>query len=141
MAKQAPVLRSDVLLEAVQQLDPSPGNAGRDQAAVLGVPLPTDESCRFHAIQEPRHVRHPGQHAVPHLVAAQALRLRSAQDPEHVVLRGRNSCGAQNLFQRVTEEASRTHDAQMRLLFRAPERACLTNLVAQRVGHVCNIGV
>src|SRR6266566_1780858 len=67
-------------------------------AAVVGLPFPGNQAALFHAVEEARHVRVVGNHAVPDATAGQALGLGPAEDAKDIVLRARKARRFQELF-------------------------------------------
>ena len=86
------------LIQAFEQLEPLRRDSRFHHATVVLLPLPRDQRALFHAVEQPRHVRIVRDHAVSDGAARQTFGLRSAQDPQHVVLGAREPVGFQQLL-------------------------------------------
>ena len=60
-----------------------------DVPAIARIALANDQPQIFHPVEQPRHIRHPGDESLGDLSAAEALMPCSAKYPEHVVLGSR----------------------------------------------------
>ena len=74
------------------------GDARLYDAAIVGLTFPGDQAVLFHAVEEARHIRVMGDHAVADGTASQALGLGSAKNAKDVVLCARKPRGFQKLF-------------------------------------------
>ncbi len=79
------------------------GDARLYNAAIVGLALPGDQAALFHAVEEARHVRVVGDHAVADGTASQAFRFGAAKNAKDVVLRARKPRRFQKLFRFLFE--------------------------------------
>ena len=74
-------------VKTFQEIEARRGDAGFDDAAIVGVARARDETALFHTVQEASHVRIVGDHAIPNTAAGEAGGLSAAKDAEDIVLR------------------------------------------------------
>jgi hypothetical protein len=82
----------DGLVQFLQQSQTLRRDTGLDDASVILLPLARNPAVFFHAIEKPRHVRIPRNHAFGNAAAEQAMRFRAAKDAQNIVL-GRSEPG------------------------------------------------
>src|SRR3990172_140705 len=117
-------------LRLVQQPDAFLRNPSAYHAAILRRPLPGNQPSGVQPIQHAGDVRVPGHHALADLAASAALVAGPAQDPEHVVLRGRKPKRLQGFRKLSVHRVRCLQDVEERFLRRAGERPPLLDLGA-----------
>src|SRR5256885_10519079 len=86
------------LIELFQYLQPGSGDPRLDHAAIVLLPFTHNQSALFHSVEQASHVRVVRNHPVAHNPAGKALRPRSTQDSQYVVLRSGQPVRLQELF-------------------------------------------
>jgi hypothetical protein len=86
------------LIETLQKCEARRGDAGFDDAAVIGLASAGEEAAPFHAVEEAGHVRVVGDHAFADGAASEAFGLRAAQNAQDIVLRAGEAVGFQELL-------------------------------------------
>ena len=74
------------LIETLQKSETRGGDAGFDDAAVIGLAGARDEAALFHAVEETGHVGVMGDHAFADAAASEAGGFGAAENAEDVVL-------------------------------------------------------
>ena len=74
-------------LDGIEQLDAFGGNEGDGLLFIFAAAKPPDQPAGLQAIEEARDVRGAIEHAAGDLAARVSLRVDTAQDAQHVVLR------------------------------------------------------
>jgi hypothetical protein len=75
------------LIETFQKSESRWGDAGFDDAAVVGLALAHDEAALFHAVEEACHVRVMRNHAFADAAAGEACWFSATENAKDVVLR------------------------------------------------------
>src|SRR5712692_4625522 len=88
------------LVEGFQKAECLRRDARLHDAAVVGLAYPGNQSALFQAIEEARHVRVVGDHAVTDAPAGQSFGLGAAKNTKDIVLRARKSRRSQKRFPR-----------------------------------------
>jgi hypothetical protein len=86
------------LIETFQKSETRGGDAGFDNAAVIGLALAGDEIALFHAVEETSHVRVVRNHAFADGAAGEAFGFGAAEDAEDIVLRAGETVGLEKLL-------------------------------------------
>jgi hypothetical protein len=94
------------LIETLQKYEARRGDAGFDDAAVIGLARAGDEAALFHAIEESSHVGVVGDHAFADGAASEAFGLGAAENAEDIVLRAGQAVGLEELLGFEAEEIS-----------------------------------
>jgi len=141
MAELIAVNLVNPVLHLVEQVQSAPGNPGDHVAPILAAPLPDDEFRIFEAIEKPRDVRDLPNESIANFMSAKAVRLRPAQYPKDVVLRRRNPVRLQGGLESVLEQGRGSLDAEVSLLFQAPESPCLFQFNLEWRRHQCILRV
>ncbi len=97
-------------VEGFEQPESLRGDACFHDTAIVGLAHPGDQAALFHAIEEARHVRVVGDHAVPDATAGQTCGLGPAKDAKDVVLRARKARCFQELFCLLAESVGRLQE-------------------------------
>lgn len=121
MAKLFPMNLVNPVLRLLQQMQAAPRNPGDDVAPVVTPALPDNELRVFEPIEKTGDVRDLPHQSFRYFTSAKTGRLRTAQNPENVVLRRGNPVRLQGGLERVLQERRRPLDAEMRFLFQALE--------------------
>jgi hypothetical protein len=98
MVELALVKLANRMIETFEKSKARGGDAGFDDAAVLGLAGAGDEAALFHAVKEPGHVRVVRNHAVADTAASEAIGLGAAKNAEDVVLRAGEAMGLEELL-------------------------------------------
>src|SRR5215207_6491894 len=122
-------------VEPGQQFQPFARDPRGHEPSVVGVALPSDQPHLLEPVQKPGNVGDPGDEPVAYLVPAEPTLPRTTQDPERVVLRGRNAVAPQRLGHAVAEHCRRALNAEQGFLFQTAERPGLFDLVTEAAGH------
>src|SRR5258708_28552770 len=80
-------------VEALQQFQPAACNSRFHHAPIVTLALPRNQVALFHTVQQACYVRIVRNHALGDAAARQPLRLRAAQDTQHIVLRAGKAVG------------------------------------------------
>ena len=86
------------LIQTPQEIKTLGGDARLDDATIVGLALPSDQAIFFHPVEQAGHVRIMRNHALSNVAAGQTVRLRTAQDPQDVILRAGEAVRFQQLF-------------------------------------------
>jgi len=98
MAELALVKLANRLIETFEKGKARGGDAGFDDAAVIGLAGAGDEAALLHAVEETGHIRVVRNHAVADAGASEAFGLGAAKNAEDVVLRASKAMGFEELF-------------------------------------------
>jgi hypothetical protein len=98
MVELALVKLANRMIETFEKSKARRGDAGFDDAAVIGLAGAGDEAALFHAVEEPGHVRVVRNHAVADAAASEAIGLGAAKNAEDVVLRASEAMGLEELL-------------------------------------------
>ena len=120
-----------------QQLQPRPGDLCPHNAPVLPVALLADQLECLEPRQKPGDVRVGGDHPAPDLSAGEALWMRAAQNPQHVVLGGGHSPVTALLLEGALKAIGRPQHVEERLFFHAGEGTLLRNFMLQAAPFAC----
>src|SRR5574338_509435 len=71
----------------IDQLQPFGGNSSRNVPPMLLIPHSSDQLGLFQPLEQPRDVRHLGDHPLSNLSAAETVAPGTSEDPQHVELR------------------------------------------------------
>src|SRR5262245_16624100 len=124
-----PVELLDLAVEERQEIQALPGNPAHHHPAVFPPsPHPDHEADLLQAIEESGDVRDLEDQSIANLVPPQAFGLGPAEDPEHVVLGGREAVAPEHLGSRVLDQRRGPRDAHGGLLFQRFERLPLLEL-------------
>lgn len=107
---------TDRHIQLLQELQALAGDAGFDDAAVVGLPLAGDQAAFFHAVEEPGHVRVARDHAFRDGAAGKTVGFGAAKDAEHVVLSGSEAALLEKLFRDGGEAIGGMQDREEKLL-------------------------
>jgi len=83
------------LIEAAQKLESVWADPGHHHSAIFGFPAARDKIPLFQSVKKARDVRIASDHTASNLAAGEAIR-RAPEDPQHVVLVGREVVGFEN---------------------------------------------
>jgi len=86
------------LIETFQKSESRGGDAGFDDAAVIGLSLTTDETALLHAVEEAGHVRVVRDHAFADAAAGEACWLGATENAQDIVLRAGQAVRLEELF-------------------------------------------
>jgi hypothetical protein len=86
------------LIETFQKNEARGGDAGFDDAAVIGLARAGDEAALFHAVKEAGHVGVVRDHTFADGAARETIRLGSAENAEDIVLRAGQAMGFDELL-------------------------------------------
>ena len=103
----------------LQEIETGFGDLRPDHAAVVLVALLANQLVAFRRGEQPRDVGFGCDHAVADGRAGEALRMRAAQDPQHVVLRGSDAPFAGRALDCTFKAIGCPHQVQQRLFFEA----------------------
>ena len=109
-------------IEVADQIPASFGERRVDEPTVLGAPNPAHQSCCFHAVQQAGDVRHPRDESLCNLIPTESDLSRSAEDPEDVVLRQRETAGAEDPVEAVVQDCLSPGQTHKRFLGKAGGR-------------------
>jgi hypothetical protein len=98
MVELALVKLANRMIETFEKSKARGGDAGFDDAAVIGLARAGDEAALLHAVEEPGHVRVVRNHAVADAAAREAIGLGAAKNAEDVVLRAGEAMGLEELL-------------------------------------------
>ena len=87
MVELALVKLANRLIEIFQKSETRGGDAGFDDAAVIGLARAGDEAALFHAVEEAGHVRVVRNHAFADAAAGEAFGLGATKNAKDIVLR------------------------------------------------------
>jgi hypothetical protein len=94
------------LVQSFQKAECLWRDARLHDAAVVGLAFPRNQASLFHAVEETRHVRVVGNHAVANAPARQTFGFGSAENAKDVVLRARQASRLEELFRLLAEGIS-----------------------------------
>src|SRR6201984_2832583 len=106
MSQLPAVCLLDRVIESAQQLKPVRRNLCHHDSAVLGFPPARNQPPLFQTIEQPRDIGIARNHAVRNLATGQTLR-RTAQNPQHVILRRRQFLGLKHLHEAARQQITR----------------------------------
>ena len=98
MVELALVKLANRMIETLEKSKARGGDAGFDDAAVIGLAGAGDEAALFHAVKESGHIRVVRNHAVADDAAGEAIGLGAAKNAEDVVLRAGETVGLEELL-------------------------------------------
>jgi hypothetical protein len=98
MVELALVKLANRMIETFEKSKARGGDAGFDDAAVMGLAGAGDEAALFHAVKESGHVRVVRNHAAADAAAREAIGLGAAKNAEDVVLRAGEAMGLEELL-------------------------------------------
>jgi hypothetical protein len=91
------------LIETFQKHEARGGDAGFDDAAVIGLARAGDEAALFHAVEEAGHIGVVRDHAFANGAAREAFGFGAAKNAENIVLRAGEAMGFEELLGLNTE--------------------------------------
>jgi hypothetical protein len=98
VVKLALVELANRLIETFQKIQTRGGDAGFDDAAIVGLAPARDEAALFHAVEEAGHVWVVRNHTFADAAASEAFRFGTAKNAEDVVLRAGEAPGFEELL-------------------------------------------
>ena len=98
MVELALVKLANRLIETFEKSEARGGDAGFDDAAVIGLAGTGDEAALLHAVEEAGHIRVVRNHALSDAAAGEAIGLCAAKNAEDVVLSTGEAMGLEELL-------------------------------------------
>jgi hypothetical protein len=129
VAQQACRKVADEWIHFTQQLEARFGDLRPHHSSIFLIAVLPDKFERLEPPQEPRDIRLCGDHAVADGRALQPLGLGSAENAQHVVLRGSDAPLAGLVLKSALEKIGGAHQVEESLFFQAGKRSALLNLV------------
>ena len=123
-------------VERLEHVEPAARDARGDEPPIVGPPLTHQQPEPLHPHEEPRDVRLAARHhPITHLARGQAVGPSAAEDPEHVVLRLRQTIRLEEVDEILHQRMSGAQHLQEDLLLEALERLPLLDGLPE-VAHV-----
>src|SRR5579871_1084910 len=126
----------DRIVKVREKAESLRSDAGQNHAAIPGFAAAGDQGTFFEAVEQASNVGIASDHAVPDLAARQPLR-RTAQDAQHVVLRGRDISRPQHVINAAGKDIGGAMKGQEDVLFQAADAAAGARLfgLLRHIGH------
>src|SRR5690242_19010633 len=140
MAENHSNLAVDTRPHRIKQLEAFGRYAGDGLALVFAASCSLDQPLTFKAVDKSGDVGGAVKHAACDLAAGMALRVNTAQDAEHVVLRACDPVFGADAVHQLVQCRSGDQHTQQRLLCRAGE-GWLLQAATERFGHESFIAV
>jgi hypothetical protein len=107
--------------QTLQQTQTIRCNMRPDYAAIICIALLAHQLLRHQSREKSRNIRHRRNHHAPHGRACEACSLCSAQNPQNIVLSGRNPKGFQPKLQCAVQTVCAAHQRKQSFLLRTGE--------------------
>src|SRR6266481_2687755 len=139
MAELALVELANGPVKTFQEIEARRGDAGFDDAAIVGMARAGDETALFHAVEQARHVRIVGDHAIPNAAASEAGGLSAAKDAEDIVLRSGKTMRLEKLLGLQAEEIGGFQEGHKEEIVRGKGRGVASRTHASTIVVITNI--
>ncbi|HTM16773.1 MAG TPA: hypothetical protein VL135_07710 [Terracidiphilus sp.] len=118
MAQLFPMSLLDGFIEPLQHSQTLRCDPNQHRSPVPGLTAARDQAPLFHPVEQARDIWIPRNHAIADFTATQAIR-RASQDPEYIVLRGREILSLQHARGPTRQYVRRPHQIEKGGLFPA----------------------